>query len=227
MLISEFEKNDKGTDYFIGDIHGECGKVMEALNRVSFNFNTDRLFSVGDLIDRGPDNLKCLWLLKEPWFFSIKGNHEQLMLDALKRGSDRVDEQMWHVNGGDWYYKQPHEMILATEKMIPVVSGLPNAIKVGNIGVVHAECPTNDWDMLEGQVEGYMREKAMWSRKRITNKETWLVRGVDAVVVGHTPVVETTILGNHVYIDSGAVFVEGRPLTMLSYDEILTLVGKD
>ena len=42
---------------------------MQALLNVDFDFEVDRVFSVGDLIDRGPDSLKCLELVLNKWFF--------------------------------------------------------------------------------------------------------------------------------------------------------------
>ncbi|MFP3335214.1 serine/threonine protein phosphatase, partial [Pseudomonas sp. SIMBA_064] len=44
--------------------------------------SVDRLIAVGDLIDRGPGMLDGLKLLGEPWFFTVKGNHEQMLIDA-------------------------------------------------------------------------------------------------------------------------------------------------
>ncbi|MCW8994392.1 MAG: protein phosphatase, partial [Psychromonas sp.] len=48
-----YQQNDQGRDFFVGDIHGKYGLLMLALSNVNFNANVDRLFSVGDLIDRG------------------------------------------------------------------------------------------------------------------------------------------------------------------------------
>lgn len=42
----------------------------------------DRLFSVGDLVDRGEHAIDALALLDFPWFFAVKGNHEEVMCDV-------------------------------------------------------------------------------------------------------------------------------------------------
>jgi serine/threonine protein phosphatase 1 len=44
------------------------------------------------------------------------------------------------------------------------------------------------------------------------------VDGVQAVIVGHTPMQQITWIGNVVYIDTGAVF--GRALTILDAESI-------
>lgn len=73
--------NTQGTDYVMGDLHGCYSLLQAALDTVNFDPARDRLFSVGDLVDRGPDSLKCLQLLKQPWFYAVLGNHERMLMD--------------------------------------------------------------------------------------------------------------------------------------------------
>ena len=124
---------------------------------------------------------------------------------------------------GEWSRELEPEYVLMFEKLIVKANNLPNAIKVGGIGVVHAECPLQDWDLLAIDSGRYLREEGMWSRKRISSQTQWRVRGVEAVVVGHTPIKEVTVLGNHVYLDSGSCFYD-RPLIIKTYEEVLQYV---
>ena len=48
--------NKVGRDFVVGDVHGMFDRVAQALTKVQFNPSRDRLFSVGDLIDRGPQS---------------------------------------------------------------------------------------------------------------------------------------------------------------------------
>lgn len=57
------------------------------------------MFSVGDLVDRGPDSLACLQLIREPWFHCVLSNHEQMMFEAFNGG---YMGQFWLMNGGVW-----------------------------------------------------------------------------------------------------------------------------
>ena len=83
LPIQKLPSNQLGKDYIVGDLHG-CFSLLERLMKeVSFNKNHDRLFSVGDLIDRGPESLRCLQLLSEPWFYAVKGNHEDMFLELF------------------------------------------------------------------------------------------------------------------------------------------------
>ena len=50
------------------------------------------------------------------------------------------------------------------------------------------------------------------------------MKGIDYVVVGHTPVEDVTVLENIVYIDTGAVY-DGS-LTILSANEVANYAGK-
>lgn len=79
----EVKGNNIGRDFIIGDLHGYYSLLMTGLKKVDFDFSKDRLFSVGDLVDRGPEPLECLNLLKEKWFYPVMGNHEYMLLSSL------------------------------------------------------------------------------------------------------------------------------------------------
>lgn len=63
-----FKENTNGRDFVVGDLHGCFKEFVEKLKEINFDYSTDRMFSVGDLIDRGEDSIKCLRLIKTPWF---------------------------------------------------------------------------------------------------------------------------------------------------------------
>ncbi|MBK8993858.1 MAG: metallophosphoesterase [Gammaproteobacteria bacterium] len=75
--------NRRGRDFVVGDLHGYLGALQDALARAGFDPGCDRLFSTGDLIDRGPDSPGCAALLGEPWFYAVRGNHEDMLLRVL------------------------------------------------------------------------------------------------------------------------------------------------
>jgi hypothetical protein len=78
------EENIKGEDYFIGDVHGRYDLLSQVIAKLKAD---DRLFMVGDLIDRGPDSYKVLEILMlqsmkdaTPKVYSVRGNHEAIFL---------------------------------------------------------------------------------------------------------------------------------------------------
>ena len=78
QTVKKFDINTNGHDYFCTDIHGCKTKLFKLLNAIQFDFENDRLFCAGDIVDRGPESLECAMLVKEKWFHSVQGNHEDM-----------------------------------------------------------------------------------------------------------------------------------------------------
>jgi serine/threonine protein phosphatase 1 len=158
--IKTFEENKKGRDFVIGDLHGAYSVLLNLLDNLKFDGEKDRLFSVGDLVDRGPDSFLCLQLLKEPWFHCVLANHEQMMLEAFKGG---YMGQFWFRNGGMWgihewendreaqkTYVSELDRVERTEKtkqlleLVDIVAELPFIITIDGpvkTHIIHAEIP--------------------------------------------------------------------------------------
>jgi serine/threonine protein phosphatase 1 len=214
-MEKRFAQNDAGRDFIVGDIHGCFSNLQEHLDRLGFDQTKDRLFSVGDLVDRGPESELAFEWLAKPWFHAVRGNHEQMAIDHVAGYSD---DRTYIGNGGVWFLgmTRPEQVLFAD-----AFGALPIAITLetvaGPIGIVHADCPATHWDVLLEALKTETAEQVgmccMWSRDRITQGFTEEVQGVRAVVVGHTPMQNWTSLGNVIYIDTGAVF--GHEFTVL------------
>ena len=227
-MIKKLKKNTTGTDYFVGDIHGCYEQLMEALEKIKFNPDVDRLISVGDLVNRGPDSVKCLNLLKETWFHAVFGNHEDMMIKSFRHEWSTYN---YVQNGGKWFFHLPYEeqeqlVLLADAKMTLVIEVETD---IGIIGVIHANAP-DDWQKYhrlnndEDFFDDNLVEDTIWGRRRIYGGQDGRVNGIDYVIVGHTPVEDVTVLDNIVYIDTGAVY-DGS-LTILSVNEVANYAGK-
>ena len=55
-LFKKLEKQIEGKLYAVGDLHGCYNLLMNKLQQIGFDFEKDHLISVGDLVDRGPQN---------------------------------------------------------------------------------------------------------------------------------------------------------------------------
>jgi len=88
------EALDKGSSVWaVGDIHGYREEFEILIKKLELT-EGDMVICVGDLIDRGPDSHGVLSIVRESRrIFSIKGNHELLMSEAL--GQDPHREKFW------------------------------------------------------------------------------------------------------------------------------------
>ncbi len=91
--------------YLVSDIHGQYQPFRQALEQVGFSPDSgDRLYVLGDIVDRGPQSKECLTYLYQlqrqypRQIVVLKGNHEQLLEDWLL-GTLKMES--YRLNGGD------------------------------------------------------------------------------------------------------------------------------
>lgn len=98
----------KGKTYVVSDIHGNFEIFKRMLDMIKFNSN-DTLYILGDICDRGPDSLNIyFYIQKFDNIILLKGNHEYMMQEALKKAIDyndfdnpSMEFKLWAQNGGD------------------------------------------------------------------------------------------------------------------------------
>lgn len=79
--------------YVISDIHGEYQKLMKLLKKISFD-DSDTLYLLGDIVDRGKFGLKILqYAMLKPNIVPIIGNHEYMSLQSLRWLSSEITEE--------------------------------------------------------------------------------------------------------------------------------------
>lgn len=222
-----------GRDFVVGDLHGCLDLLEAALDRQGFDKQCDRLLSVGDLIDRGPDSLGCLRLLREPWFHAVVGNHEDMLLSyLLLRDSDYHRPRDIINNGGQWIARlTPVQLEELHQDLLPRLLTLPYVITVDNgpqiFHVAHAELPLADKDLSESRLS-HMAAALTWSRRLIgeVRSDLWNERhtslgtlamsptpwktGMALRFVGHTPLPKLVMHRSHLFIDGGAFLRENN-----------------
>lgn len=104
-MIKYFARNVQGRDFVVGDIHGAFDLVLRAMEQAKFDPAIDRLFSVGDLIDRGNGSHRCVKLLAQPYVHVVRGNHEDMLIDLYKDGEPAHEILMFAArsNGFGWW----------------------------------------------------------------------------------------------------------------------------
>ena len=118
------------SDYVIGDVHGCFATFTALLEEIRFQREIDRLWFVGDLVNKGPDSLAMLrWIHQQrDCAQMVLGNHDLHLL--------RVYFGLREPKGGDRF-----GAILAAEdapKLIRWLLRRPLILEVGEALIVHA-----------------------------------------------------------------------------------------
>jgi serine/threonine protein phosphatase 1 len=204
-----------GTRYYvIGDIHGRIDLYRAMIDAIEQDDSKGepadtRVVLLGDLVDRGPESLKCLQLLAEPWFFAVLGNHEEMFLAAfekpealrhfLKHGG-RETVLSYGLSKKQYAALSLEEIFERLPALVPesereYIAGFETMIRAGDYVFVHAGI---DPDVPLGDQK---RSDLLWIRERFLNHEGPLEK---VVVHGHTIFDRVMDCGNRIGIDTGA-----------------------
>jgi serine/threonine protein phosphatase 1 len=212
-LVKRLPANTAGRDFVIGDIHGTFDLVLEAMRQVGFDGTKDRLFSVGDTVDRGPGSPRAIAFLAQPYVHAIRGNHEDMFLEIYADGEPDEDTLRFCTsrNGMSWWMdldRPARRALIAAFAKLPVV--IETTTARGTVGFIHAEVtPGLTWAAFLANIESgcpKTTEQALWGRGRIQKGDMNGVVGIGRLFVGHTPIASANRLANVYYVDTGAVF---------------------
>lgn len=221
--VQRFSANPAGRDFVVGDVHGELEVLWRKLDAAGFDVGHDRLFSVGDLVDRGPDSPGVLALLDEPWFFAVQGNHENLLIDAVLYG---IDTEQWQALGGEWSRSVDRRWLRQQARRL---ENLPHVIVVGEgagrFNIVHAGLVDYEGQVLQdADIDDPAHaalldcDPLLWSR--VLARDYWRFlqgrrepgpawqTGLSLTLCGHTPVSEAGLYRSHYFLDGGSGYVQ-------------------
>lgn len=177
--------------YAIGDIHG-CIKTLEELVKIIMQTDNDpTFFFVGDYIDRGPNPkavIDFIINLKKNGIkiHCIKGNHEEMMLDAYYQNSDFY-LLSWYYNGAEstiMSFNPKFNSTIKLKEVIPeyyieIIKEMPYFIELDDYFIVHA-----GFNFMSGNPFDDF-QSMLWTRAETNvNKYT---KG-KTIIHGHTPV---------------------------------------
>lgn len=241
-------RNLKGRDLVVGDLHGHRSLLEQELDRLRFDPARDRVLSVGDLVDRGPQSLATLALIEEPWFHAVLGNHELALLNYLDFYSSRIHSaKSFPTGAGEWINEaidQDQALVLRLAKRLAT---LPLVMHVDDdlaFNVVHGDLhPINAKQAQlasEETVCVHKADAATMSRVHIGEalKSELLglrfrqhsvqisptpVSELALTYAGHSPVRHVTVHNSYVYIDQGvcsrSAKADPRPPTVLEHKQ--------
>ncbi len=219
--LCRFNLNKEGNDFICSDIHGHYSLLEKQLKSIGFDISKDRLFCLGDLIDRGDESSLVIEYLSKPWFHSILGNHELMLIDAFESESSHVRTQ-WGFWGGDWSEDLNNSEL---EPYYEALVGLPMAIELTlsdgeTVGLIHAELPkTCDWNEVTAQLSSKNKRDntthtplthgMLWNKNQVHCPEAvhgliQPIKNIDHVFHGHTIINKITTVSNRTFMDLGS-----------------------
>lgn len=219
-MIALHSINRAGTDYICGDIHGRFSLLETQLKNIGFDPTKDRLFSLGDLINRGNESESVLEWLEKPWFHAIQGNHERLFLQAFSISNGKVRKRS-KIRGGEWTESLSDRQLT---RIFEYINVLPVAIELdlvcgSKVGLVHAELPSRcDWNNVASilrqakpeDVDRHPTIKGMlWDRSQARLPGAMLsrieaVENISHVYHGHTILDDYRTIANRTFMDLGS-----------------------
>lgn len=118
--------------YAIGDVQGCLAQLLQLIDRIGFNATRDHLWFVGDLVNRGPDSLGVLRLIKNLGTSAsvVLGNHDLFLLAAAEgivtlRPKDTIKDVLGADDRSeliDWLRGRP--LLVHDESVLMVHAGL-------------------------------------------------------------------------------------------------------
>ena len=137
----------------ISDIHGYYEEFIELMKKVDYKKGVDKLYILGDMIDRGKDSFKTMTLIRNlqrqypETVHVILGNHDSEFLNIIKllRQDKTLDEDGWVLYAGftddDLQTLAVYSELLNDndkDKLIEWLESLPYYVEDGDFIFVHA-----------------------------------------------------------------------------------------
>ena len=217
--------------YVVSDIHGQYDMFLELLDKIRLK-ETDTLYILGDILDRGPHPIKVLMKLMEmPNAICMVGNHELMALECLEflmkeiteLSIDALDEKMldqlvtWQYNGSRSTIEEFRALDMETkQEVIDFIKefSIYEEVTAGGKDYLLVHAGLGNYSP-EKDIEDYSLHELIWER---ADYEVQYFEDI-FVITGHTP---TQVIAdnpnpgyiyrknNHIAIDCGATYPGGR-----------------
>lgn len=212
----------------IGDLHGMYNDAEKLLKECNVRAE-DHVIFLGDLIDRGPDNDKCVDLAMHREMVQgrpacILGNHEEkhLFYDDIEKRKGRVHVEIdTHIatrqqlkrHHFDYFRRLPKFIRLPEYDSVCVHAGAWPGRPIEqqtdrhllHISVIN---PYDKWGNFR---QGKDAEKSVWASKTPTDEEGWKFwshfwTGPERLIFGHSVLNKPLITDKVIGLDGGGVF---------------------
>ncbi|MDD2318870.1 MAG: metallophosphoesterase [Geobacteraceae bacterium] len=192
--------------YAIGDIHGGATTFRALLGKLGLR-RGDRLYLLGDLIDRGPDSrgvLDTILNLREAGFTvrPIRGNHEDMLLRNISGDHDAWSPHWMEQLGAHMLQSFGiREVGELPERYVNLLLSLPLMELEDDYLLVHAGLAFNTTDPIHDS----QPHNLLWQESGIPDRNRL---GGRITVTGHKfrPMrdIEASLLTDRIFVDNGA-----------------------
>jgi serine/threonine protein phosphatase 1 len=233
-----------GKTFALGDVHGRYSQMMKLFELAKVDYENDRIISVGDLVDRGPEPFQVIFeLMKIKNLIACRGNHDQYLLQWIHEQGAREHFLRGNHGSGITLYKWK---FLTPDERRTIYSFLKDTqvnyfVDEKNRLFVHAGIDS-DYD-IEDQLLTTLLESRCFFETELMKMQSWGLKKIptknefEEIYIGHTPttlyrlvegkytdargtsgiVRKPLVISNVWNIDTGAGFPDGR-LSMVDVD---------
>lgn len=182
--------------YCISDVHGHLDNLMRFVETLE---KEDRVYVLGDVVDKGPNSIECLqYIMYDSRFTMLLGNHEYMMFNVLSLEDYAYgyseEYEMWiDYNEGEKTLVEYNSLSRAEQlEIYNYIKKLPLNIPDVKVGdkiyyLVHS-CPHSDLKLTMEAVD-YSDLKInsyVWDRVDPLDNDVCVEGKI--VIAGHTPV---------------------------------------
>lgn len=129
----------------IADIHGNCFALKACLEELH-RLQVEKIIFLGDLCGYYPFVSECLSLWDHKKTISIRGNHDQVLINSLDEGETPLHYSLKYGNAIDRTLKT------LSKQDFEVISSWPESFVLEVDGLKIFLCHGSPWDLMEGRV---------------------------------------------------------------------------
>ena len=216
----------------IGDIHGCFFTLNELVNKIRSKYSRIKIYSVGDLVDRGNFSLEVLDFIREQGIKFTHGNHDYMFYYFIHKPASELGEA-WVYNGYESTLDSYNNRFSKIEEHLNLIIHAPIIIDLPDCFISHAgiskyyesKLPKN---FLSGtaMLENILRSDLdkthgiLWTRGELLNIGK-------LQVVGHTRREEVMfdMYRNVVYIDTSAYSGNKLSAVIIDNNKLLEVIS--
>ena len=202
----------------VGDIHGCYDELMELLEKIGVG-DDDRVFSVGDLITKGPKSKEVLDLfMTDARFSSVIGNHDL----ALRRKWNGEEIELKPAQ------KETHKELKGEkDSYVTFFNRMPFMIDLGTHLIVHAGVRPNV-ELYSQTTSDMTLIRTLGANAESDEGTPWyhVYHGEKTILFGHWPAPEPRRGRKAIGLDTGCVYGYNLTAYIIEDDEFVTVKAK-